>query len=579
MRLSGLDWAIMLGFFAVNIALGIAGGRRAKQSLSEFFVSGRDVPWWLAGTSMVATTFSADTPLVVSGLVVSHGVAGNWLWWNAVASGMLTVFFFASLWRRAGVLTDVELIELRYAGRAAAALRGFRAAYLALPINLVILGWVNLAMAKILGLTLGLPKGPAVGVCLLLTGVYVSISGLWGVLWADVLQFIVMLGCAIALAVYAVMAAGGIDGVMRAVPAERLSVLPPADATWMPGVALAVYLGVQWWAAWYPGAEPGGGGYVAQRIFSARTERDGVLATLWFNVAHYCVRSWPWILTALAAYALYPGLRDGTDRDGEGAYVRVMIDHLPPSLRGLMMAGFVAAYMSTVATHLNWGASYLVRDLYARFLKPEASEAHYVTVSRLATALTMVLSGVVTLFLGSIEGAWKILLSMGAGTGLVLILRWYWWRINAWSEISAMAASLVGSLALQHLAGMNPDDPRGFAHLMVGTLAITTVTWVSVTFATKPEPMETLVAFYRRVRPSGGGWAPVAREAGDVGPSGPTVGVRLRDWALGCGLIYLSLFGVGKVLLREAMLGSALLVGAAVCAALLWRDLRRDAIT
>lgn len=579
MRLTGLDWAVMVAFFALNVGLGLAFGRRAKSSLSEFFVSGRDVPWWLAGTSMVATTFSADTPLVVTGLVVSHGVAGNWLWWNAVASGMLTVFFFASLWRRAGVMTDVELIELRYAGRPAAALRAFRAAYLALPINCVILGWVNLAMAKILGLTLGLPKGPAVAVCLLVTGLYVSVSGLWGVLWADVLQFIVKLGCTIALAFYAVDAAGGIDGIRAVIPAERLAVLPPAGAEWMPYEALAVYLGVQWWAAWYPGAEPGGGGYVAQRIFAARTERDGVLATLWFNVAHYCVRSWPWVLTALAACALYPGLRDGTDRDPEGAYVRVMIDHLPPSLRGLMMAGFIAAYMSTVATHLNWGASYLVRDLYARFLRPGQSEAHYVNASRAATVLTMLLAGAVTLMLGSVEGAWKILLSMGAGTGLVLILRWYWWRINAWSEIVAMAASLIASLVLQHVVGLDPSTPRGFAHLMLGTLAITTVSWVAATYATKPEPIETLKSFYARVRPAGSGWAPIAKELPDVGSAGPTVGVRLRDWVLGCAMIYLTLFGVGKVLLHEAPKGFALLAGAAACATVLWRDMRRDVIT
>ncbi len=355
--------------------------------------------------------------------------------------------------------------------------------------------------------------------------------------------------------------------------------LPPSDAAWMPGVALAVYLGVQWWAAWYPGAEPGGGGYVAQRIFAARTERDGVLATLWFNVAHYCVRSWPWVLTALAAYALYPGLRDGTDRDGEGAYVRVMIDHLPPSLRGLMMAGFIAAYMSTVATHLNWGASYLVRDLYARFIKPGQSEAHYVNASRAATVLTMLLAGGVTLMLGSVEGAWKILLSMGAGTGLVLILRWYWWRINAWSEIVAMAASLVASLVLQRVVGVDPSTPRGFAHLMLGTLAITTASWLAATFLTKPEPMEKLESFYARVRPAGGGWEPVAKRLPDVGSAGPSVGVRLRDWALGCALIYLTLFGAGKVILHERPLGLALLAGAAACAAVLWRDMRRDVIT
>ncbi|MBI5518080.1 MAG: Na+:solute symporter [Deltaproteobacteria bacterium] len=570
MHLTVVDWAVIAGFFALNLALGLRYGRRAGGSVSEFFLSGRDVPWWLAGTSMVATTFGADTPLAVTGMVVRNGIAGNWLWWNAVFSGMLTVFLFAALWRRAGVMTDVELVELRYAGRPASALRAFRAAYLALPINCIILGWVNLAMAKILALTVGLPRVPSVALCLALTGAYVSVSGLWGVLITDVLQFAVKLGMTIVLAVYAVRAAGGVEHLREALPPERLTFLPEAGSAWMPALTLAVYLGVQWWAAWYPGAEPGGGGYVAQRIFSARSEREGVYATLWFNVAHYCVRSWPWVLTALSAAVLYPHLQDP-----EEGYVRVMVDHLPPSLRGLMMAGFLAAYMSTVATHLNWGASYLVGDLYKRFLRPDASEDHYVRASRVATVLTMVLAGGVSLVLDSVAGAWKVLLALGSGTGLVLILRWYWWRVSAWSELSAMVASLVASLALRYGLGLDPDDPLGFAHLMLGTLAVTTCTWLAVTYATPPEPMDTLVRFYERVRPDGPGWAPVAANA-RVGPSGPGLPVRLRDWALGCALIYLSLFGVGKVVLGEGLKGAALLAGAALVAWLLARDLRRD---
>lgn len=584
MRLTTVDWAVIVGFFAVNLLIGFAFGRRAGKSTNEFFLSGRNVPWWLAGTSMVATTFGADTPLAVSGMVVRHGVAGNWLWWNAVASGMLTVFFFAALWRRAGVMTDVELVEIRYAGRAASGLRAFRAAYLALPINCIILGWVNLAMAKILDLTLGLPKTTSIAVCLALTGVYTAVSGLWGVLVTDVLQFVVKLGMTIVLAVSAVRAAGGIDHIRAVLPAERLDVLPPLGAPWMPAIALAVYLGVQWWAAWYPGAEPGGGGYVAQRIFAAKSERDGVLATLWFNVAHYCVRTWPWVLTALAALVLYPELRSGQG-DGEAAYVRVMIDHLPPALRGLMMAGFLAAYMSTAATHLNWGASYLVRDLYGRFLSPEADERELVRASRAATLLTMVVAGGVTLLLGSIAGAWKILLALGSGGGLVLILRWYWWRVNAWSEVSAMVASLVASVVLQKVVGLDADDPRGFAYLMLGTLAFTTVTWLAVTFATKPEPMSTLTAFYQRTRPAGPGWEPVRAALAAQGdtststPLPPAIPVRLRDWILGVALIDCTLFGVGKVVLHEVPTGLALLAAAALAGALLWRDLRRAQIT
>lgn len=572
MLLTPLDWAVVLGFFALNILLGVLYGRRAGGSLSEFFLSGRNVPWWLAGTSMVATTFGADTPLAVTGMTITHGIAGNWLWWNAVLSGMLTVFFFAALWRRAGVMTDVELIELRYGGKPARALRAFRAGYMALPINCIIIGWVNLAMAKILRLTLDIPRGQAVAVCLLLTGLYVSVSGLWGVLVTDVLQFVVKLGMTIVLAFVAVRAAGGIDHLRAVLPPERLQLVPPVGSAWMPLSTACVYFGVQWWAAWYPGAEPGGGGYVAQRIFSAKTERDGVLATLWFNVAHYAVRSWPWVLTALSAAVLYPGLADP-----EEGYVRVMIDHLPRSLRGLMMAGFLAAYMSTVATHLNWGASYLVGDLYKRFLRPNEDERHYVRASRVATLLTMVLSGVLTLYLQSIAGAWKVLLALGSGTGLVLILRWYWWRINALTEIVAMLASLAASLVLLYGFRLDPEQPAQFAQVMLGTLGFTTVCWLAAAFLTKPESDDTLRAFYERVRPAGPGWERVRAllPAEKQGTTGPSLPVRLRDWVAGCGLVYGSLFGVGKFLLREYGLSLGFLSLAVLCAAVLARDLRR----
>lgn len=570
MYLSALDWVVIAGFFGLSVWIGLAFGRRAGKSVSEFFLSGREVPWWLAGTSMVATTFSADTPLAVTGLVVRGGVAENWFWWNAVASGMLTVFFFAALWRRAGVMTDVEFVELRYDGRPASMLRAFRAAYLAVPVNCIIIGWVNLAMAKVLGLTVGIPKGPAVAACLVLTGLYVSVSGLWGVLVTDAVQFVVMMTMAIVLAIAAVRGAGGIEHIRAALPPERLHVLPDLSANWTAATSFAVFVAVQWWASWYPGAEPGGGGYVAQRIFSARTERDGVLATLWFNVAHYALRTWPWVLTALAAAVLYPRLADP-----EAGYVRVMIDHLPPSLRGLMMAGFLAAYMSTVATHLNWGASYLVGDLYKRFVRPRATEEHYVHVSRLATVATMLVAGVVTLYLDSIAGAWKVLLALGAGTGPVLILRWYWWRINAWSEIVAMAASLVASMVLIDGFGLDPDRREHFLYVMFGTLGFTTAAWLVATYATRPEPDEKLLAFYERVRPAGPGWTRVAQMS-KARPAPPTMGVRIRDWLLGCMLVYCALFGVGKLLLGQQAQGAWLLGGALLAAVLLARDLRDE---
>ncbi|NIP59984.1 MAG: sodium:proline symporter, partial [Gemmatimonadetes bacterium] len=484
---------IVAAYFVFAAGVGVALAGRASTSISEYFVSGRALPWWLAGTSMVATTFAADTPLAVTELVVRHGVAGNWLWWNMVMSGILTVFFYARLWRRAGVLTDVEFTELRYGGAPAAILRGFRAAYLAIPINLIIMGWVNLAMTEIVAVALDVPRIPALLLCFFLAAGYSVLSGLWGVVVTDFFQFGLAVAGAIVLAVFAVSAVGGIGPLEAGVaehfgsPQTALGLLPREGATWMPALTFGVYLGVNWWASWYPGAEPGGGGYVAQRIFSARSERDGILATLWFNIAHYAVRPWPWILVALCVPLLYPEMAN--PRRG---YVQAVVDLLPAGLTGLVLAGFAAAYMSTISTQLNWGASYLVNDLYKRFLRPEASERRLVLVSRLSTGLLMVASLVVTYFLSSIEGAWRFLLAIGAGTGLVLILRWYWWRINAWSEIAAMVASLVVSVALWFGAGLDPDDPVQWAWIMLATVATSTAVWVSVTFLTAPEEAEVL---------------------------------------------------------------------------------------
>src|SRR5512145_644111 len=384
MKLTGFDWTVIVLYFLANLAIGVYYARRARGSTSEFFLSGRDVPWWLAGTSMVATTFAADTPLVVTGLVAANGIAGNWLWWNFVMSGILTVFLYARLWRRAGVMTDVEFAELRYSGKPAAFLRGFRALYLAIPINCIILGWVNLAMVKILELIFGVGKITALMVVLgliALTSAISTLSGLWGVLVTDLVQFVIKMGMVIVLAVFAVQAVGGMGAMKESLVAsgrgEALNLIPDLNSAWMPMITFLVYISLNWWATWYPGAEPGGGGYVAQRMFSAKDERHSMLATLWFNIAHYAVRPWPWILVALASLILYPGLDDP-----ETGYIRVMIDHLPPSLRGLMVAAFAAAYMSTIATQLNWGASYLVNDFWRRFLRPNESEHHYVRVSQ-----------------------------------------------------------------------------------------------------------------------------------------------------------------------------------------------------
>ncbi len=541
MTLTVFDWSIIAGYFLFNLGIGVYYARRAGRSTQEFFLSGRDVPWWLAGTSMVATTFAADTPLVVTGLVASYGIAGNWLWWSMAMSGIMTVFLYARLWRRAGVMTDVEFAELRYSGRPAAVLRGFRALYLGIPINCIVLGWVNLAMLKILMATLGLDRGGALLVLLgilAFTAFYTTISGLWGVLVTDLFQFVLKMAMVILLAVLAVRAVGGIDALQMKIAAldaargagSRLSFFPQRGSAWMPAITFFVYLAVNWWASWYPGAEPGGGGYVAQRIFSAKDERQGVLATLWFNVAHYALRPWPWILTALATIVLYPNLVDK-----ESGYIKALVDPavFPPALRGFMLAAFAAAYMSTIGTQLNWGASYIINDWYRRFVKRDGSERHYIVASQLCTVGLTAISIFVTLHLETIGGAWKLLLVTGAGTGTVLLLRWYWWRINAWSEVSAMIVAAAVSLTLQTRWHWNSDDPQQFAWLMLVTVGITTIAWLIVTFATAPEPVDTLVSFYRKVRPAGPGWHPIAAVAG-VPPIQESVVRSLAAGVLGC---------------------------------------------
>ena len=576
MRLTIIDWLVIAAYFALNIGIGFYYKARASASVSEFFLSGRNVPWWLAGTSMVATTFAADTPLVVTGLVARNGIAGNWIWWSFLMSGMLTVFFYARLWRRAGVMTDVEFAEIRYSGKPAAFLRGFRALYLGIPINCIILGWVNLAMVKILELIFGIGKVEALIIVMgliALTSAISTLSGLWGVLVTDVVQFVIKMGMVIILAVFAVGAVGGIDVMKEKLVtsgrSEALNLVPDLNSAWMPMITFLVYISMNWWATWYPGAEPGGGGYVAQRMFSAKDERHSLLATLWFNIAHYAIRPWPWILVGLASVVLYPGLADP-----ETGYIRVMIDHLPPALRGLMVAAFAAAYMSTIATQLNWGASYLVNDFWRRFVKRDKSEAYYVRASQLATVLLTVISGIVTFYMGSIGGAWKLLIVTGAGTGGVLLLRWYWWRINAWSEVSAMISAFVVSLFLQLVMGWDSDQPKQFAYIMIVTVAITTAVWLAVTYLTKPEPQETLTAFYRRTRPSRTGWGPVAALVPDVKVASSGL-ANLLDWVAGCVLVYGVLFGVGKLLLKDTMPGLLLLALAAIGGFVIYRDLTK----
>jgi len=584
MKLTLWDWAWIALYFLFNLAIGFYYKSRAGKSVSEFFLSGRNVPWWLAGTSMVATTFAADTPLAVTEMVARNGIAGNWLWWNMVAGGMMTVFFYARLWRRSGVTTDIEFSELRYSGPAAAFLRGFRALYLGIPINLIVLGWVNVAMTRIVMLTLGLTREQALLVVLgliILTSFISTMSGLWGVLVTDAFQFFVKMGMVIALAVYAVKGVGGMDAMkvkLAAIDAARggsgsvMNFVPDLQSSWMPLIAFLTYISVQWWAAWYPGAEPGGGGYVAQRMFCAKDERHSLLATLWFNVAHYAIRPWPWVLVGLCSLILYPDLPDANKGDG---YIMVMVDFLPPSLRGLMIAAFAAAYMSTIATQLNWGASYVVNDFYKRFINPKATDRQYVVVSQWATVGITLGSIVVSYFFSSISGAWQLLISIGAGTGLVLLLRWYWWRINAWSEVAAMMAALVVSLTLQFGFGKLDENPEANnAKILLITVAFTTAAWIITTFVTKPESDATLINFYRRTRPSIWGWGPIAAKAPEVKPTKDGIW-NFVDWIAGCVMVYAALFGVGKIIFGETALGIGLLVLAAASAFVIYWDLNR----
>jgi len=572
LTLSAADWAAIAGYLLITLILGLYFRGRSGKSTEDYFVSGRDVSWWLAGTSMVATTFAADTPLAVTGLVYANGVAGNWLWWSFLPSGMMTVFLFARMWRRSGLITDVQFAELRYSGKPAAFLRGFRAVYLGLLMNCLILGWVTKAMVNIISTSLGVSDAKALAICVFFlmpfTGLYVSLGGLWGVLWTDLFQFVLKMAIVIGVAWYGVHAAGGMQQMLATLAAKRAAVgagasditamLPDfsrgltGEALWtLPVITFVVHLAVQWWAFWYPGAEPGGGGYIAQRIFSARDERHGLLSVLWFNLAHYALRPWQWILTALAAVVLYPGLAQP-----ERGYMLVATRNTPHAVLGILLAGFMAAFMSTIATQLNWGSSYLVQDFYRRFLKKDGTEPHYVNVSRLATVFLVLVAAAVAWQLKSVSEGWKIVLELGAGTGGVYLLRWYWWRVNAWSEISAMAAAIVMTLSLHWgalwMAVIGRDkpfsgsDPVVFAKTTLCTTGVTTLVWLAVTLLSAPEKNETLVHFYKKVRPQITGWKPVAELAGESNGT-RDLGRNLLSWILGCVMVYSMLACIGQI--------------------------------
>ena len=575
-----IDWIIIISYFIASAAIGVYFTKRAGTNIQEFFLSGRNLPWWLAGTSMVATTFAADTPLAVTELVARNGIAGNWLWWNFVFGGMLTVFFFARLWRRAGILTDVEFVELRYSGKPAAFLRGFRSLYLGIFINCVIMAWVNLAMGSILEGMFGIPRDQVmiyVGLALILTAIYSAMSGMWGVAVTDAFQFVLAMTGTIVLAfiVLSLPEVGGISGLTSKLPEWALRFTPVIGEfgeTQSAGGALALtvaafiaFVGVQWWASWYPGAEPGGGGYIAQRMMSAKDEKHSLFATLWFTIAHYCLRPWPWIIVGLATLVLYPDLAPAEKRLG---YVYAMRDHLPVGLKGMLVASFFAAYMSTIATQLNWGTSYVINDFYKRFVKPAADEKHLVLISRATTIIVMVVSLVITGMLDTISGAWAFIIEAGAGLGLVLIARWFWWRINAWSEISAMLTPLVVYACLSAFTTIQ------FPETLYYIVAITTVVWIAVTFLTKPTNEETLKSFYRRVHPGGIGWKPIADLLPEVEGDSGYAGLFL-NWLAGIVLVYAMLFGIGKVILGEGLIGVVFIAIGLLAAGVIYWDLSK----
>jgi Na+/proline symporter len=632
MQLPPIAWGIIAAFFIGSLAIGLLASRSAGKSFSEYFLSGRHMPWWLLGFSMVATTFSSDTPNLVTDIVRNNGVAGNWVWWAFLLTGMLTVFVYAKLWRRSGILTDLEFYELRYSGKAAAFLRGFRALYLGVFFNMAIMATVSLAAIKIGGVLLGLTPEMTLLIAGTVTVIYTMLGGLKGVIWTDFFQFVLaMIGMVIA-AVYVLNLpeVGGLSNLLQhEAVSGKLNFLPDFNDKQNLIILFIIPLAVQWWSVWYPGAEPGGGGYIVQRMLSAKDEKNAVGATLFFNIAHYALRPWPWILIALASLVMFPmdapqqrqdaaaalklpeitaivkrmeanpgsvsqeekdkvqnlrfqangltALRQAfpkntvpDDKIGHDLAFPAMLTKLPGALLGLLLAALIAAYMSTISTHLNWGASYIVNDFYRRFLKPEAGDKELVNVGRISTVILMIISSWLALKLSSALGAFNILLQIGAGTGLLFILRWFWWRISAYSEITAMVVSFLVALFFQfsEFGQSQPDHIK----LIIG-IAITTTAWVAVTIFTRPTDQAVLLRFYSLIRPHAGGWKPViekGRQSGQLSAGDITTGQLPRELAsmiAGCFLVYGLLFSMGYLLYGQVMYA---LPGMAVSAVSTW---------
>jgi Na+/proline symporter len=555
MALTTLDWIIVVVSLVVSFLPAIVMARRAGSSTAEFFTSGRSAPWWLVGVSMVATTFSTDTPNLVTNLVREKGVANNWAWWAFLLTGMMTVFFYARLWRRSNVLTDLEFYEIRYSGKAATFVRAFRAVYLGLFFNCVIMASVNLAAAKIANVMLGWPMWQTLLICAGLNIAFAATSGLWGVLVTDFIQFGIALSGAFAAAYFSLQQpeVGGLTGLFERIPQQTLHLLPDFGDWGLTLSVLIIPLTVQWWAVWYPGAEPGGGSYIAQRMLASRSENDALAGTLFFNFAHYAIRPWPWIIVALCSMLVFPELSDiartfpyvDPKLIGHDMAYPAMLKFLPAGFMGLMIAGMLSAYVSTISTHLNWGTSYLVHDVYRRFMSPGESEAHYVLVGRIVTALLMVAAAGLTFVLDSARQSFELLMSIGAGTGLLYLLRWFWWRVSAWCEIASMVTSFAIALGF-FIAVKGGASIPSHVSLIIG-VAITTVVWVAVAYLAPATDTAKLESFYRLVRPAGPGWTAIRARTG-LPPSTDSLPMAMMGWVLGCAFVYAALFGAGSFL-------------------------------
>lgn len=579
MQLQMIDWIIIAASLIICFAPALFFGKRAGKSTSEFFASGRSVPWWLAGLSMVATTFSSDTPNLVTDIVRRNGVAGNWVWWAFVLTGVSTVFFYARLWRRSGVMTDLEFYEIRYSGKAASFVRGFRSIYLGFFFNVMIMATVNLAACKIAAILFGLDRWQTLLFVGFLNVIFAAHSGLWGVLVIDMIQFFIKMTAVIAAAYFALSLpqVGGLSGMVDKLSAIKgpnginyLNILPDFTNNW--DIALAVFImpiAVQWWAVWYPGAEPGGGSYIAQRMLASKSEKDSLSAVLFFNLAHYVLRPWPWILVGLCSIIIYPNLSDiqtafpNLDPKllGHDIAYPAMLKFLPVGFIGLMVGGLIAANSSTILTHLNWGASYLIHDFYRRFINKDGQEKHYVFAGRIATVILFLSSSFLVFFLDTAKDTFDIILQIGAGTGLLYLLRWFWWRINAWSEVAAMVSSFVISIILLVL---NKNGVTISTHIgLLITIAFTTICWVVVAYLGPETDRKTLIDFYKRVKPFGPGWEVIRIEAGiskeDARSSHENIPLGLVGWFSGSIVIWSSLFSIGNFLYGRLTIAFVLL--------------------